>query len=770
MGVRRGESEQRQHAPGLEEVRAVEALPEGLGQERTNPKGAGAQVPRSGGARADSPTTGQRDGLVKFLVPDPRPHPGRQGQEGLPRGPEGQGDHYIDHEHTEQDVETGQGDRGGLQGAHGAGRDPGRGGGDCQARGATGVTEGSTWSQSRAVRAGTEAGVDDNTEHDTHHDMHYEHHDFDDDFWSCPSAQENEGHQVFMTKAAVKQFAKDGLDFSHENHAGEQAAKEAFEKRQFTSDKVEHILDLYNLDGTRGKRQGIHHGQGQRATFGYYAYGNFRGVSRRTSQWPHLVRYVNAHLAQKWTDDNGEVRSPTWTSISVSRNLPSAIHADKNNLRGSKNYIMTFGEHTGGQIFVEQPGGGIWRNNSKDIPVEGVLLDPQQGLCEFDPLRQHGTEAWQGKRWALTAYTARSYPEANNEEKRVLRDLGFGVPGRAEIRQMRETCGGQPRRQEPSSGPSRSSRPGQSTRRNLWKAAAALSIMFTTALSIMTEFAHEALPVAKAPEVALLEIGGVTATCRLAEYGGERLKLAEPILLEDLINDSDPVEGDFGLVETAVTRHQPGELWLHVRPEWTDEGIYEDVMEAVDFQLRGGRAVVFQNDDCDGGLWESTIEGWEETGYVVDHDFEIDGAEYVRVIYEADREYTKAKEVLANEDGPPERLRTEAEDRRPPDRADGAERLERSAAPLERGARAIRFPPSVPGHIASSLRRLHQNLGHPGVSDFVRHLRLAGASRAVLKAAKVLDCQVCARGKAPAIAKPAKIGSCYDSMRSLAWT
>ena len=89
------------------------------------------------------------------------------------------------------------------------------------------------------MRAGTEARVDDNTEHDTRHDMHYEHHDFDDDFRSCSSTQENEGHQVFLAKAAVKQLAKDGLDFSPGNHAGEQAAKEAFEKRQFTPDKFE---------------------------------------------------------------------------------------------------------------------------------------------------------------------------------------------------------------------------------------------------------------------------------------------------------------------------------------------------------------------------------------------------------------------------------------------------------------------------------------------------------------------------------------------------
>ena len=76
------------------------------------------------------------------------------------------------------------------------------------------------------------------------------------------------------------------------------------------------------------------------------------------------------------------------------------------------------------------------------------------------------------------------------------------------------------------------------------------------------------------------------------------------------------------------------------------------------------------------------------------------------------------------------------------------------------GARSIHFPPSVPRYIATSLRRLHQNLGHPSEADFVRHLRLAGASREVLKAARSMECQTCARTKAAAIARPARIGSC----------
>ena len=74
----------------------------------------------------------------------------------------------------------------------------------------------------------------------------------------------------------------------------------------------------------------------------------------------------------------------------------------------------------------------------------------------------------------------------------------------------------------------------------------------------------------------------------------------------------------------------------------------------------------------------------------------------------------------------------------------------------ERGAKAIRFPMSVPTAIASSLRRLRHNLGHPSTSDFVRHLRLAGATREVLKAAKSLTCQTCQRTKGPGAPKTGK--------------
>ena len=63
-----------------------------------------------------------------------------------------------------------------------------------------------------------------------------------------------------------------------------------------------------------------------------------------------------------------------------------------------------------------------------------------------------------------------------------------------------------------------SSRPMQSTRKGLRKTAMMLSVLLTTTFSAMCGAAQTALPTKVMPETAILEVGGLTATCRLAEY------------------------------------------------------------------------------------------------------------------------------------------------------------------------------------------------------------------------------------------------------------
>ena len=74
----------------------------------------------------------------------------------------------------------------------------------------------------------------------------------------------------------------------------------------------------------------------------------------------------------------------------------------------------------------------------------------------------------------------------------------------------------------------------------------------------------------------------------------------------------------------------------------------------------------------------------------------------------------------------------------------------------------ITFEDGVSPIIQASLRRLHQNLGHPRKEDLVRHLRLAGCEEAVLKAVKGMQCDVCASTAGPKISRPSTVPRMYD--------
>ena len=95
--------------------------------------------------------------------------------------------------------------------------------------------------------------------------------------------------------------------------------------------------------------------------------------------------------------------------------------------------MLGLGQNNGAMLWLEQPGGKTWRR-AEGEEIEGVLLDNNDTVCVFNPRPRHRVEPWQGDRWTVTAFAARSYPEASKLERKALRDLGFPVPSRHDIR------------------------------------------------------------------------------------------------------------------------------------------------------------------------------------------------------------------------------------------------------------------------------------------------------------------------------------------------
>ena len=479
---------------------------------------------------------------------------------------------------------------------------------------------------------------------------------------------------------------------------------------------------------------------GSRCNLGYYAYATFKGINRRTTLWHKLTSYLNAFLAERIGKEGGEQTKATWSALALLGNCPTGLHADKNNLKGSRNYLISFGSGSGGGVWVQEKGGGVWRRNASGQDLEGRVIDAHEQGWEFDPRLAHATEPFSGDRWFLAGYTPRPSPRPPVKRRRSFEELASPCPAR------------------PRSGTSRSRTwamrgeqliPGAAAYLFPGRTAMMLSVLLTTTFSAMCGAAQTALPTKVMPETAILEVGGLTATCRLAEYDICDHHLLEPMLTEDVLDNDHPRDLGIGHIEAATMRHRPGQLWVHMRPEWNRDDVYHDLVEAISYQLGDGRAVVLEREVEDPLLWEGLANGWEDAGYDVTYDFTEDGHQYIRIVQA--KPDNQVHTVYLGDNESEEELLPAGHD------PQGAE----ADAPLPREARAINFPASVPEAIASSLRWLHQNLGHPSTADFVRHLRLAGASREVLKGARSLECQVCQRTKLPAIPKPAKIAPCY---------
>ncbi|CAE7626849.1 unnamed protein product [Symbiodinium sp. CCMP2592] len=104
------------------------------------------------------------------------------------------------------------------------------------------------------------------------------------------------------------------------------------------------------------------------------------------------------------------------------------MHRDANNLDGSSNYVMALTD------FAK---GGIWVQDDEGQHVRAMFLGKATGrvlqVCdnpvEFDAHCFHCTLPWEGSRVVLIGFTPNRVASLKKDDVRVLRDLGFPLPG-----------------------------------------------------------------------------------------------------------------------------------------------------------------------------------------------------------------------------------------------------------------------------------------------------------------------------------------------------
>ena len=175
---------------------------------------------------------------------------------------------------------------------------------------------------------------------------------------------------------------------------------------------------------------------GMQMILGRYVYGSFQGVSRATTSFPNTVLYVNSYLRQHLP------REAKWTSVAVTHNIKTPIHRDLQNHPGFDNWLHGLGDYTGGELWVETPadysGSDVHVQQTEDgKQLKGCVHATRHAVVRFPPKAWHGTCAFQGSRFVLTAYVCRGYEQATEAEQKQLEQGGFPV-GRLREGERRE--------------------------------------------------------------------------------------------------------------------------------------------------------------------------------------------------------------------------------------------------------------------------------------------------------------------------------------------
>ena len=161
----------------------------------------------------------------------------------------------------------------------------------------------------------------------------------------------------------------------------------------------------------------------ERENANYFILGAFvaperRGVTSLTSKLPRTAAYLNAFL---------RVRFPglSWTSVALSHNEMSSIHADSNE-PGTDNGTIGLGSYKGGGLWLECDG-GVVKSPSKcaDKFLWGRVADTRESPFVFDGRTRHATMPWEGDRWVLTVYVVGGSACLTRSSWGTLDNLGF---------------------------------------------------------------------------------------------------------------------------------------------------------------------------------------------------------------------------------------------------------------------------------------------------------------------------------------------------------
>ena len=214
----------------------------------------------------------------------------------------------------------------------------------------------------------------------------------------------------------------------------EQLAQKLHSKGSYQHDQCEQLLERVwsSTPGSSHQRNMLGKGQGRYLVFGAYSHGNLYGVTKRTEQFPAVVRYLLSYL-QHWHG-----KPIVATSLVINLNCKVPIHRDVHNHGDYPNHLIALGNYQGGELWIEQS-----RNTQQEPSEEestcsqvigtgeralGVRKDIHGKVVSFPPKAWHVPLPWTKTRMTVGSYVTRGFGSLDLESHEQLTKLGFKFP------------------------------------------------------------------------------------------------------------------------------------------------------------------------------------------------------------------------------------------------------------------------------------------------------------------------------------------------------
>ncbi|OLP81847.1 Copia protein [Symbiodinium microadriaticum] len=522
-----------------------------------------------------------------------------------------------------------------------------------------------------------------------------------------PSANETE---AYITSEEFEIAAKNqntNFECSRATVQREDGFTTAYKNQDYDPKTLLILLNTLNYDPVKACRDGVFGGKSgdpvNYFTYGMFSHGGVVGVTNKTRENDNVVRYLNGFFSS-----------------------PSRTRSDMD--FGTSNYTISLGQGSGGGIWIEDKDieedsikdGVKWRRTANGHWLPGRVHRTNGVFMEFDPVLKHATEPWKGTRWSITFHTTRNLYKAGDELRKFLKSTGFPLPRKGT---------GTPTVSQ------KSRKPRMSTRKSIFNNAAKIGVMMASLISAAGSYVTEhVLNKVESNPVVMFEIGGTEATHEATALGKD---VFEPMMWERY-RSPEGKDNAYHIVHGG----NPKELRLTL--DGRDQQCGEALLELMRLQIDDGGTVVVNGPKQDEIF--ATIQNLADLKKDCKYYHETTERIFAVIFREKD-----GSQAVTCRDRVHDVKMVVAENQQ-----------ERGSERIPMGAPGITFGKDVPGSVATALRRLHQNLGHPRQEDLIRHLRLAGCDTAILKAARSMRCQVCDANAAPKIARPSTLPPMLD--------